>query len=153
MFARARAEAAPCPACATESMSVRGRYQRRVTDTPIGGRPVWLQLRVRRFNCRNDGCAVWVSVCRLVCFGWVTFVLVGTCFVRLGGLEGGLVGLGGGVVAFGVGVGVSCCGRLVCRVIRRLRVRIWGRCRRRRVRCCCRCRCLRGRLCGRSGMR
>ncbi|GAA2374583.1 ISL3 family transposase [Dactylosporangium salmoneum] len=31
---------------------------RPVADTPIGGRPVWLQLQVRRFNCRNDGCVV-----------------------------------------------------------------------------------------------
>lgn len=58
LYARARAETASCPRCATVSMSVRGRYQRRLSDTPIGGRPVWLILRVRRFNCPASGCVV-----------------------------------------------------------------------------------------------
>jgi hypothetical protein len=51
VFALARAETATCPSCATVSTSVRGRYQRRLADTPVGGRQVWLILRVRRFNC------------------------------------------------------------------------------------------------------
>jgi transposase len=57
LFAQARAETATCPACATLSTSVRGRYQRRLADTPIGGLQVWLILEVRRFNCRASGCA------------------------------------------------------------------------------------------------
>ncbi|WP_426514500.1 ISL3 family transposase [Dactylosporangium sp. McL0621] len=39
-------------------MSVRGRYQRCLNDTPIGGRPVWLVLSVRRFNCAASSCTV-----------------------------------------------------------------------------------------------
>jgi transposase len=58
MYARVRAASAACPGCATVSTSVRGRYQRRLNDTPIGGRPVWLVLRVRRFNCPASGCVV-----------------------------------------------------------------------------------------------
>ena len=57
LFARARAAAGRCPACATVCTSVRSRYQRRLADTPVGGRPVWLLLEVRRFNCRTAVCA------------------------------------------------------------------------------------------------
>jgi transposase len=58
LYGRARAQTASCPRCATVSMSERGRYQRRLSDTPIGGQPVWLILRVRRLNCAASGCAV-----------------------------------------------------------------------------------------------
>ncbi|MET7403565.1 ISL3 family transposase [Dactylosporangium sp. NPDC005572] len=58
LFGRARGETAACPGCGTVSTSVRGRYQRRVADTPIGGRPVWLVLQVRRFNCQVIDCTV-----------------------------------------------------------------------------------------------
>jgi hypothetical protein len=58
MYARVRAESAACPGCATMSRSVRSHYERRLSDTPIGGRPVWLVLRVRRFTCPADGCPV-----------------------------------------------------------------------------------------------
>jgi hypothetical protein len=51
LFGRARGETAACPGYGTVSTSVRGRYQRSLADTPIGGRPVWLILQVRRFNC------------------------------------------------------------------------------------------------------
>lgn len=59
MYARVRTESASCPGCATVSRSVRSRYERRLNDTPIGRRPVWLVLRVRRFNCVASGCAAW----------------------------------------------------------------------------------------------
>ncbi|GLZ02481.1 transposase [Actinoplanes sp. NBRC 103695] len=58
LYARVRAGSASCPTCATVSTSVRSRYQRRLNDTPIGGRPVWLVLWVRRFNCTAGECAV-----------------------------------------------------------------------------------------------
>lgn len=58
LFAQARASVAECPGCATVSSSVRSRYQRRLTDTPVGGRPVWLLLDVRRFNCRVATCPI-----------------------------------------------------------------------------------------------
>lgn len=58
LYARVRAESASCPGCQAVSASVRSRYQRRLSDTPIGGRPVWLVLRVRRFNCPASGCPV-----------------------------------------------------------------------------------------------
>jgi transposase len=57
VFARVRAETVACPACATQSASVRDRYQRRLADGPVGGLPVWIVLRVRRFNCVQRACA------------------------------------------------------------------------------------------------
>jgi transposase len=41
---------ARCSSCDTPSTSVRGRYQRRVADLPIGGLPVHLELQVRRLR-------------------------------------------------------------------------------------------------------
>jgi hypothetical protein len=35
---------------------VHSRYRRRLADAPIGGRPVEIVLRVRRFFCDNAGC-------------------------------------------------------------------------------------------------
>jgi transposase len=35
---------------------VHSRYQRRLADAPIAGRPVELRVRVRRFFCDNTGC-------------------------------------------------------------------------------------------------
>jgi hypothetical protein len=57
VVARVRAETVACPACATLSASVRDRYQRRRADGPVGGLPVWIVLRVRRFNCVQRACA------------------------------------------------------------------------------------------------
>ena len=54
--ARARAEAAACPACGTTSGRVHSRYGRRLADVAIGG-PVLILLTVRRFFCANPGCA------------------------------------------------------------------------------------------------
>jgi zinc-finger of transposase IS204/IS1001/IS1096/IS1165 len=47
--ARARTGQAPCRACGTVSSRVHSRYLRRLADGPLGGRPVTLQLTVRRF--------------------------------------------------------------------------------------------------------
>jgi hypothetical protein len=35
---------------------VHSRYERRLADSAIGGRPVVIRLRVRRFLCRNPAC-------------------------------------------------------------------------------------------------
>jgi transposase len=50
------APAANCPRCAVPSSTVHSRYQRRLADLPWGTRPVRLQLRVRKFVCRNASC-------------------------------------------------------------------------------------------------
>jgi transposase len=57
IHARSRDVAATCPDCATSSEAVHSRYQRRLADLPVGGRPTWILLRVRRFMCGNPGCA------------------------------------------------------------------------------------------------
>jgi transposase len=57
IWARSRRGDAACPDCATVSVAVHSRYQRRLADQPVGGRPVWILLAVRRFFCRDSGCA------------------------------------------------------------------------------------------------
>ncbi|MFI6730685.1 transposase family protein, partial [Streptomyces atratus] len=46
--ARASADRAVCPACGTTSARVHSRYVRRLADSAVGGRPVVIELRVRR---------------------------------------------------------------------------------------------------------
>ncbi len=47
---------ARCPTCGRRSRRVHSRYTRRITDEPLGGRPVAIHLRVRRFFCRARAC-------------------------------------------------------------------------------------------------
>ncbi|MGC9541221.1 ISL3 family transposase [Streptomyces sp. UG1] len=54
--ARASAERAPRPACGTVSGRVHSRYVRRFSDTAVAGRPVSIELQVRRFRCRDRDC-------------------------------------------------------------------------------------------------
>ena len=58
IWARARAEQASCPACGRSSARVHSRYQRRLADAAIGGRPVLIRLTVRRFFCPVPVCPV-----------------------------------------------------------------------------------------------
>ncbi|MEV1113634.1 ISL3 family transposase [Actinosynnema sp. NPDC049800] len=51
-------KAAACPSCGVRSSRVHSRYDRKLDDTPVAGRPVMLRLRVRRFFCDDQGCAV-----------------------------------------------------------------------------------------------
>jgi transposase len=57
VLAGMRAAQAACPACGVLSGRVHSRYQRRLGDTAAGGREVLIRLQVRRFFCRNPGCA------------------------------------------------------------------------------------------------
>ncbi|MFJ9381132.1 transposase family protein [Streptomyces sp. NPDC101455] len=54
--ARASAKRAACPACGTTSGRVHSRYVRRFADTAVAGRPVVIELQVRRFRCRDRAC-------------------------------------------------------------------------------------------------
>ena len=47
IWARARAEQASCPGCGRFSVRVHSRYQRRLADAAICGRPVVIRLTVR----------------------------------------------------------------------------------------------------------
>ena len=58
IWARARAGQASCPACGRFSVRVHSRYQRRLADAAIGGRPVLIRLTVRRFFCPAPDCPV-----------------------------------------------------------------------------------------------
>ncbi|WP_416237499.1 ISL3 family transposase [Streptomyces sp. NBC_00162] len=53
---RCTAAGAWCPGCGTWSCRVHGSYLRFPADVPSAGRSVVLQLRVRRFTCRNAEC-------------------------------------------------------------------------------------------------
>ena len=46
-----------CPTCHTSSSSIHSHYCRSITDLPIAGKPVLLELLVRRFRCRSPNCA------------------------------------------------------------------------------------------------
>jgi len=50
------ATTAHCPTCGARSRRVHSRYVRRITDEPLGGRPVVVHLRVRRFFCTRRTC-------------------------------------------------------------------------------------------------
>jgi transposase len=56
IWARARAEQAACRACGRWSGRVHSRYERRLADSPIGGRRVVIRLAVRRFFCDAADC-------------------------------------------------------------------------------------------------
>ncbi|WP_459548632.1 ISL3 family transposase [Nocardia sp. X0981] len=49
-------ETVSCPGCGTSSWRVHSRYQRRLSDTAIGGREVLIRLQVRRLFCDNHEC-------------------------------------------------------------------------------------------------
>jgi transposase len=51
IWVRPRAGQAACGGCGQVSARVHSRYERRLVDTAIGGGPVQLRLRVRRFFC------------------------------------------------------------------------------------------------------
>ncbi|MCX4690550.1 transposase family protein [Kitasatospora purpeofusca] len=44
------------PHCSRTSGRVHGRYVRRLADAAIGGKPVVVELLVRRFRCLNGAC-------------------------------------------------------------------------------------------------
>lgn len=57
MVARTREAAVPCPGCAVVSNRVHSTYGRRLADTPVGDRPVLIELTVRRLYCQNVHCS------------------------------------------------------------------------------------------------
>ncbi|WP_238598275.1 ISL3 family transposase [Saccharothrix sp. ALI-22-I] len=58
IWARPRTPDALCPGCGLRSSRVHSRYDRRLADAAIGGRPVVLRLRVRRYFCAGVDCPV-----------------------------------------------------------------------------------------------
>ncbi|MGW6362450.1 ISL3 family transposase [Streptomyces sp. NPDC055092] len=54
--ARTAAERVVCPSCGTLSSRVHSQYVRRLADSAVGGRPVLIELRVRRFRCGQRLC-------------------------------------------------------------------------------------------------
>ncbi len=54
--ARTAATEAPCPECGLLSTRVHSRYRRTVWDLATCGRPVKVELEVRRFFCREPPC-------------------------------------------------------------------------------------------------
>jgi transposase len=56
IMARARAEQSACHRCGVSSSRVNSRYRRRLADVAPAGRPVVIDLEVRRFFCGNTEC-------------------------------------------------------------------------------------------------
>jgi transposase len=56
--ARTGAGPVACPGCGTPSARVHDRYRRRLRDLPCGGRPVQVELEVRRMRCDTPACPV-----------------------------------------------------------------------------------------------
>lgn len=54
--ARCRELPVPCPECTVETAHVHAWCQRTVTDLPVDGRPVMVNVQVRRLACRNWRC-------------------------------------------------------------------------------------------------
>ncbi|MFD9824874.1 ISL3 family transposase [Streptomyces violascens] len=54
--ARTRDHSVSCPDCTTASHRVHSTYERRLADSPVGGRPVLIRLTVRRLYCENAQC-------------------------------------------------------------------------------------------------
>ncbi|WP_405653810.1 transposase family protein [Streptomyces sp. NBC_00019] len=54
--ARSRAEPAACTGCGRISDWEHSRYVRHVADEAVGGRPVRIELSVRRLYCENPAC-------------------------------------------------------------------------------------------------
>lgn len=47
----------PCPQCSTPSSAIHSSYCRHPRDLPCVGRPIRLELTVRKFFCRNPNCS------------------------------------------------------------------------------------------------
>ncbi|WP_309111709.1 transposase family protein [Saccharothrix sp.] len=58
IWACTKVQTAPCPSCGVRSGRVHSRYDRKLDDAPVAGRPVVLRLRVRRFFCDHPECEV-----------------------------------------------------------------------------------------------
>ena len=57
-----------CPACAGSRVSYHSRYYRTLRDLPWQGRPVQIQLHIRRFRCRNADCRRKIfGICKGIC--------------------------------------------------------------------------------------
>ncbi|MEV0495526.1 transposase family protein [Streptomyces atratus] len=57
MVARTREAEVPCPGCAVVSNRVHSTYGRSLADTPVGDRPVRIELTVRRLHWENVRCS------------------------------------------------------------------------------------------------
>jgi len=54
--ARSTASDGVCPRCGTASRRVHAWYVRRLTDLPVAGRSLVIELRVRRLVCQTAAC-------------------------------------------------------------------------------------------------
>ncbi|MFF6983812.1 transposase family protein [Streptomyces sp. NPDC008343] len=57
LVARTRDTEVTCPGCAVVSNRVHSTYGRSLADTPVGDRPVLIELTVRRLYCENVRCS------------------------------------------------------------------------------------------------
>lgn len=55
--ARTETSQAECPGCGTHSHRRHSHYERRLSDTAVGGQELLIHLRVHRFLCPNEACS------------------------------------------------------------------------------------------------
>src|SRR5262249_12040914 len=96
---RSTQTSAPCPLCATPARRIHSDYGRTLADLPWAQYRVCLQLRVRKWFCRNRACRRRIFTERLptVAAPWARRTLrlaqrLGALRVALGGPAGGQLG-------------------------------------------------------------
>jgi transposase len=96
---RSTQTSAPCPLCATPARRIHSDYERTLADLPWAQYRVYLQLRVRKWFCRNRACRRRIFTERLptVAAPWARRTLrlahrLGALGVALGGTAGGQLG-------------------------------------------------------------
>ncbi|MHC5268426.1 transposase family protein [Enterococcus sp. LJL98] len=47
---------ARCPSCQKNSTTIRSYYSRKIQDLPMNGKEVYLIIRCRKFQCKNNQC-------------------------------------------------------------------------------------------------
>ena len=62
---RSTQASAPCPLCTTPAYRIHSHYERTLADLPWAHYRVRLQLRVRKWFCRNRHCRCWIFTERL----------------------------------------------------------------------------------------
>src|SRR5712671_4652986 len=87
---------APCPLCATPTQRIHSHYERTLADLPWAQYRVCLQLRVRKWFCRNRSCSRRIFTERLptIAAPWARRTLrLAQRFVALGVALGGKAGV------------------------------------------------------------
>src|SRR5207247_2978447 len=96
LHVRSMQTSVPCPLCTTSTQRIHSHYERTLADLPWAAYRVRLQLRVRKWFCRNRRCRRRIFTERLptVAAPWARFTLrLAQRLVALGVALGGTAGV------------------------------------------------------------